>query len=386
MLNEEQKEIRALARDFAEGELRPHTRTWDEAAAFDPDVLGKLGELGFLGMTVPESHGGLEFDLDTYLVALEEIAWGDAAVALVVAIQNGVVPRLLRGADSEVQEKWLGGLARGDRQVSWAAGGGAVDPNRRPTLRVTKHADGWRADGEEHWAVHGSDADALALPALNEDGEFLVVLVDRTSEGLSVTERQPTMGFRAVSTVSVKLSDVQIPDSHVLASPQKPTTNLSDANVVGRLGMAAIATGIAQAAMEHAIRYADERKQFGQSLSAFGAIRGKLAGMATRVEAARSLTLSVARRHGSQASHGAQDEGALPIDVLAASAKLFASESAAWIADEAVQIFGGYGYMRDYPVEKLMRDAKGTEIFEGTSELQRLVIGSAAAAQAHSEE
>ena len=378
----EQLEIRALAREFAEGEIRPHAARWDKERDLDSEIFDKLAELGFMGMRVPERYGGLDLDLGTYLLALEELAWGDASLALAVAIHNGPVTTLLleHGSD-EQKETYLPALASGSLLGAFAlseptSGSDAASIQTRAT---PTDAGTWSLSGTKRWVTNGDRA-GLVIAFASTGGEEAdeterslgAFLLERNNEGYSVGEREITMGLRASQTVSVELEGVQVASDRVLGDPTQGLRYALEALNVGRLGVAAQSVGVAQEAFEHATQYALGRHQFGQAIAQFGAIQFKLADMATRIAASRSLL------HTAAARMEAEDDGALrgadSIPALAAMAKLTASESAMWIADEAVQIFGGYGYMRDYPVEKLMRDAKGTEIYEGTSEIMRVVI------------
>lgn len=366
-----------MARDFAAGEIRPHAPEWDAARELDPSVFEKLAELGFMGMRVPEEYGGLGFDASTYLLALEELAWGDAAVALTVAIQNGPVTALLlaHGTD-EQRERHLPAMAAGHLLTAFAlsekdAGSDAGGLG----CQAVRDGDGWVLNGEKRWVTNGARAGLVLVFAKTDSsadrghgiGAFIV---DPSAEEYEVTGRETTMGLRASETVTVRLDGVRIDADAVVGDPEQGFRYAMEALDVGRLGIAAQAVGIAQAAFEHSVAYALERKQFGRPIAEFGAIQGKLADMAARISGARALVHAGAAAMDS----GSCGSGADSRSARAASAKLQASETAFWVADEAVQIFGGYGYMRDYPVEKLLRDAKGTEIYEGTSEILRLVI------------
>lgn len=388
MFTPEQLEIRALAREFAEGEIRPHAARWDEERDLDPEIFGKLGELGFLGMRVPERYGGLELGLGTYLLALEELAWGDASLALAVAIHNGPVTTLLlqRGSD-EQKEAYLPALASGSLLGALALSepSAGSDAASIQTRAASRDDGSWSLSGTKRWVTNGdraglvivfaaTDGEVAGEPETGTEGESSMgaFLVERDSEGYSVTGRETTMGLRASQTVSVELEDVQVAADRVLGDPTQGFRYALEALNMGRLGVAAQSVGIAQEAFERATDYALERHQFGQAIADFGAIQFKLADMANRIAASRSLLHTAAA--SLEAEGGGDARGADAIPAVAAMAKLTASESAMWVTDEAVQIFGGYGYMRDYPVEKLMRDAKGTEIYEGTSEIMRLVV------------
>ncbi len=372
-LSDEQLEIQALARQFAAAELAPRSAKWDEARALDEGVFGELAELGFLGMLVPEEFGGLDFDVLTYLVVLEELARGDAAVALAVAIHNGPVAGMVARHGSEEQKSaWLPRLASGEALGAFALSesGAGSDPSALET-RAEEGGDGWALTGEKRWVTNGARAGLAIVMARMEAGAIGAFLVDPAQDGYSAHGGEKTMGLRASQTVSVSLADAH---GDPLGRPDRGLAYALSALDTGRVGIAAQAVGIAQAAMEHATRYAMEREQFGRHLADFGAIQAKLAEMLRQILGARALTYGAGEVLQASRSGATSREGPDGLTARAAVAKLAASEAATWVADEAVQIFGGYGYMRDYPVEKLLRDAKGTEIYEGTSEILRLVI------------
>ena len=377
MVTAEQLEIRSLAREFASGEIRPHTATWDAARLLDDSIFRKMAELGFFGMRVPEAEGGLGLGLSAFLVALEQLSWGDAAVGLALSIHNGPVTHLVaRHGSSEQRSHFLPLMASGEAIGAFALSepGAGSDAGSLSTT-AERVQDGWHLRGRKRWVTNGERARLVVVFARTSEDALGAFLVDPSATGYEVTGHERTMGLRASQTVSVDL-DLTVPEDRVLGDPARGYAYALEALEVGRLGIAAQAVGIAQAALEHATAYALERKQFGKSLSDFGAIQAKLADMATGVAAARSLTFDVARRR--DAVEAGQDdpapEGSPSIAAAAAMAKLIASETAMSVTDESVQIFGGYGYMRDYPVEKLMRDAKGTEIYEGTNEILRYLI------------
>jgi acyl-CoA dehydrogenase len=387
VLNEEQVEIRALAREFAQGELRPHTEAWDAERALPDSVFEAVAEIGFLGLRTPEAHGGLGLDLPTALLAVEALAWGESSVGLSVAIHVGSVTRAILSAGTAAQQsRWLPELASGARLGAFAlseieAGSdvGAV------ALRAERVDGGWKLSGEKRWVTNGERAGLLLVFARTgpESGVagLSVFLVEGGAEGVRVTGRERTLGMCASQTVTLAFDDVLVPDDALLGEEGGGWTVARDALVHGRLFVAAQALGIAQAALEHALGYAAEREQFGRSLDAFGGIQEKLAGMAIRIAQARAFMLETAARvdaAGDRLRSAEAGEGGLhqpvSLEAAAAMAKVTASEAAMWVSDEAVQIFGGYGYMRDYPVEKLMRDAKGTEIYEGANEVLRWII------------
>ena len=366
-----------MARDFAAGEIRPYSPGWDAARELDGGVFDKLSELGFMGMQVPEEYGGLGFDAGTYLLALEELAWGDAAVALTVAIHNGPVASLLLAHGSDEQrQRYLPAMASGEVLTAFSLSEkGAGSDAGGLGCEAARDGEGWVLTGEKRWVTNGARAGMVVVfartnPSAEGAHGIGAFLVDPSAKGYSVTGRETTMGLSASETVSIRLDGVHVGASAVVADSEQGFRYALEALDIGRLGIGAQAVGIAQAAFEHAVAYALERKQFGRPIAEFGAIGDKLADMAVRIAGARALVHSVA----AVMDAGSFGSGADSRPALAASAKLQGSETASWVADEAVQIFGGYGYMRDYPVEKLMRDAKGTEIYEGTSEILRIVI------------
>lgn len=378
MLTPDQLGIRDLARGFAEGEIAPHVERWDADAAHPDALYRSLAELGFLGMLVREEHGGLDLDIGSYLVVLEELARADAAAALAVAIQNGPVAGALQEYGSAAQQsRWLPALAGGEAigafAVSEEDAGSDVGALRTVARR---EGEGWVVSGARKWVTNGRRAAVAIVFARTDDGPSPSAFVVPTdTPGYRVAGRTTTMGFRASETVTIELDGVALPADALLGDVGAGLDIIRDSLLVGRLGVAAIATGIGAAALDHAVRYAGEREQFGRPLSGFGAIQAKVAEMAARLAAARAVMHEVgARLQRVREGHPDEGSGVEALDARVAGAKLFATEAAMFASDEAVQIFGGYGYMRDYPVEKLMRDAKGTEIFEGTSEIMRVVI------------
>lgn len=383
-MNAEERSIREMTREFAEGEIRPRAASWDQHRRLDEDVFSTLAEFGLLGMRIPEEYGGLELDLCSYLGALEELAREDGGLALSVSIQNGpVASLLLEHLPDALGCEYLPGIASGRRLVAFALGecdaGG--DAGSMTTAAVPT-AEGWRLTGRKHWVVDGQRAGAAVVfarsdPDATGEGGVGAFLVDTAAAGYRVVGREETLGLCAAEIVDIELEDLLVPPGHVLGDVDRGYEYAERALGLSRLGGAALALGIAQAAYAHAVRYADEREQFGRVLSRFGAIRQKLAGMATRIAATRALIRETALRLEMAGSEGRAGD-VLPADrgattATADMARLAASEAAVEVAREAVQIFGGYGYMRDYPVEKLMRDAAGTGICEATGEVLGMI-------------
>ena len=373
LLTEEQQQVVQLARDFAAEHIAPHAARWDAEKHFDRATLDRLGELGFLGMLVPEAYDGLGLDTVTYLLAVEEIAAADASIAVSVAVHNSLPTQMLlrHGTDAQ-KERWLKPMARGELLGAFAlseADAGSDAAGIR--ARAMRRGDGWVLNGAKAWVSNGGTADViLAMVRTDPEGAprrkggIGCFIVPAGVPGLAPGKPEDKMGLRASNTAALFFQDLRLPADHLLGDASSGLIYALEALDNGRLGIAAQACGIARAALEHAQRYAAERRQFGRPIGEFEAIRFKLADMATRLAAARALLHEAARRKdaGERATR------------WAAMAKLFCSETAMWVATQAVQVFGGYGFMRDYPVERLMRDAKATEIYEGTSEVQRLVI------------
>jgi alkylation response protein AidB-like acyl-CoA dehydrogenase len=299
-------------------------------------------------MLVPEAFGGMEFDASTYVVALEELAWGEPSVALMLALTSSVADVIVTHGSDVQKRRWLESLARGDAACSARAHADGSD------VRATRQGDEWVLSGSKKWVTNGRDA-KLALVSAGGEGGNAVFLIPTSASGYSVTHRHATMGFRPAEIVTVELADVRLDADDRIAVGESELLHTT----TGWLSVAAISTGIAQAALDHARAYADVREQFNTKLRNFEGVQFKLADMALRTTAARALLQNVA---------------AEPNRAGAAMAKIFASETAMWVTTQAVQIFGGYGYMRDYPVEKLMRDAKATEILEGSNDALRVII------------
>ena len=373
-LSETQRQIVELARDFARTRIEPHAAEWDRTAQLPRDVLSELGTLGFLGMVTPEADDGMGLDTLTYLLALEEFAAADASLAVSVGIQHAVESGLLLPHGTVAQrERWLRPFARGELLAGIAlAEADAGSDAAAIRAQAVRQGDGWVLTGTKAWVTNGATADVVIVvartasrPATPPDAQGISAFIVPTDlAGYRPGERVDTMGLRASNTVSVTLDDLRLPAEHLLGEEGSGFGYAMEALAAGRLGTAILAVGIARRALEHAVVYCAERKQFGRALREFEAVQFKLADMATRVEAARALAHATAVR---------RDRGE-DITRQASMAKLLASETAMWVTTQAVQLFGGYGYMRDFPVEKLFRDAKGTEIVDGTSEMQRLLI------------
>jgi alkylation response protein AidB-like acyl-CoA dehydrogenase len=372
-LTSEQREIQQAARDFARAELAPYTAQWDRDAYFEPALVQKLGELGLLGMLVPETFDGLGLDTLTYLVALEEIAVVDASVAVMVSVHNSLPTQMiLRWGSDEQKERYLRPLARGEKLGAFAlsepdAGSDAA----ALTTQAVRDGECWVLNGTKAWVSSGTHAGVIIAMARTDRADhrrgprgISSFIVTPDMPGFRVGKKEDKMGLRASPTVQLVFDNLRVPAANLLGEEGHGFSYAMQSLDNGRLGIAAQAIGIARAALEHSLAYAAERRQFGQAIADFEAIQFKLADMAKNVAASRALL---------HATAAVKDRGD-PVTLPAAMSKLLASETAMSATREAVQIFGGYGYVTDYPVERLFRDAKVTEIYEGTSEIQRVVI------------
>ena len=375
-LTEEQSEVQKLAREFALAEITPHAAKWDENAFFEPSLVAKLGELGFLGMLLPEKYDGLGVDTATYLIALEEIAAADASVAVMMSVHNSLPTQMiLRYGNDEQKDRLLPPMARGDLLGAFALSepDAGSDASALSTQAV-RDGDSWVLNGTKSWVTNGNTAGVILAMARTDTADARrggrgigAFIVTPDLPGFNVGKKEDKMGLRASPTVQLTFDNLRVPAGNLLGDPAQGFVYAMQSLDNGRLGIAAQAIGIARAALEHSVTYAGERKQFGQAIKEFEAIQFKLADMATRVSGSRALL---------HAAAAAKDRGG-SVRQFSSMAKLMASETAMWVTTQAVQIFGGYGYVKDYPVERLFRDAKVTEIYEGTSEIQRIVIARA---------
>jgi len=372
-LTEDQREVQRLAHDFAQNEIAPYSAQWDRDAYFEPSLVQKLGALGFLGMMIPEEYDGLGLDTLTYLVALEEIARVDASAAVMLSVHNSLPTQMiLKWGSDEQKERFLKPMARGEMLGAFAlsepeAGSDAASL----TTQAVRHGDDWVLNGTKAWVSSGTKGDVILVMARTDTPDdrrgargISAFIVTPDLPGFSVGKKEDKMGLRASPTVQIHFSDMHVPHDRLLGAVGSGFIYAMQSLDNGRLGIAAQAVGISEAALRYAAAYAAERKQFGHPIKEFQAIQFKLADMAMRVAAARALLHAAAT---------AKDRGE-HITQFSSMAKLLASEAAMAVTTQAIQIFGGYGYVKDYPVERLFRDAKVTQIYEGTSEIQRIVI------------
>lgn len=363
--------IRSMVKTFSEKEIKPYAQTLDKDAAFRYETFKKLGELGLLGIPFPEKYGGTDADTISYCIAVEEIgkACGGTGLSYAANISLGASPIYYFGTE-EQKQKWLIPMAKGETLGAF----GLTEPNAGSDAGGTKttavlDGDEYVINGEKSWSTNAGYARQVIVTAVTgkrEDGKNIVsaLIVPTDAQGIKISCNYDKMGVRASNTCEIVLDNVRVPKENLLGDEKKGFSQFLYTLDGGRISIAALAVGIAQAAFEKALQYSKERVQFGKTISKFQAIQFKLADMAMEIELARNLVYKAAwlKDHGK------------PFAKEAAMAKLYASEAGFRTCNQAVQIHGGYGYMREYDVERHLRDIKLMEIGEGTSEIQRLVI------------
>jgi butyryl-CoA dehydrogenase len=367
---EEQEMMRKMVRDFAQKEVAPIAAEIDEKGRVPFENIKKMAQLGLLGLTVSEQYGGCAADTISYVIAIEELARACASTAIILAVQNSLVCAGIEKFGSEEQkQKYLPGLASGEKMGAFALTepGAGCDAAAQATTAV-RDGGHYIVNGSKHFITNGGFADVIIVFAMTDKAQksrgISAFIVEKGFPGFAVGKEEHKMGIRGSNTCELVFTDMRVPAANLLTGEGqgfKIALTMLDG---GRIGVAAQAVGIAQAALDAAAKYSKERSQFGHPICEFQAIQWMLADMATRIEAARLLTYSAALKK--QAGERYSKEASM--------AKLFASETAVWVVDRAMQIHGGYGYMKEYPIERYYRDAKITEIYEGTSEVQRMVI------------
>lgn len=370
VLNEEQRQIKMSVREFAEAEIRPNIMEWDESQHFFDELRPQLAELGLLGVIFPEMYGGTGLGYVEYVTVIEELARVDGSVGLSVAAHNSLCSNHIYLFGSQAQkEKYLTPLAQGEHWGAWGlteAQAGS-DASGTRTNAVCKDG-GWLVNGSKNFITHaitGKTCVAVAMTDRSKGNKGITAFVfEKGMAGFSPAKKENKLGMRASETASIVFEDCFISDAQRLGEEGEGFLQAMQVLDGGRISIAALSVGIAQGAYESAVKYAKERVQFGRPIADFQAIQFKLADMATQIDAARLLT---------QRAAWLKDKGQ-KVTQASAMAKLFASETAVRVAEEAVQIHGGYGYTKDYPAEKYWRDAKLCTIGEGTSEIQRVVI------------
>ena len=368
--NESVKMVSDMARDFAEKHIRPYVMEWDEAQTFPVDTLKKMGELGLLGVLVPEEYGGAGLSYFEYVAAIQEIAKVCSSVGLSMAAHNSLCTgHIMYFGNEEQKKKWLTKLATGE----WIGAWGLTEANTgSDALRMTTTAvldgDHYVINGAKNWITHGKSGDvAVVMVRTGEIGDsagISAIVVERGTPGFTAGKKENKLGMRASETTEMIFQNCRVPKENLLGTVGQGFKQAMQILDGGRISIAALSLGIAKGAYNAALAYSKERHQFGQPISNFQAIQFKLADIATKIEAAELLTLQAA----DMKNRGVR------MTKESAMAKYYASEVCVWASNEAVQIFGGYGYTKDFPVEKFYRDSKLCTIGEGTSEIQKLVI------------
>jgi alkylation response protein AidB-like acyl-CoA dehydrogenase len=369
-LTEEQQQIKQSVREFAEAELKPHVLEWDEHQHFPTDLLPKFAELGLTGVLFPEEYGGAGLGYVEYATIIEEIARIDPSIALSLAAHNSLCAGHIYIAGSEKQKlKYLVPLARGEEFGAWGLTEPSSGSDASSMRTVAQRRNGrWVVNGSKNFITNASFAWVTVAMAITDRTAgthgISAFIVERGTKGFSVAKKENKLGMRASDTASLVFDDCSVPHENLIGEPGQGFIQAMRVLDGGRISIAALAVGTAQGAYESALRYSNERYQFGKPIAEFQAIQFKLADMATNIDAARLLTYRAAAM---------KDAGKITTKE-SSMAKLFASEVSVKVAEEAIQIHGGYGYIKDYPVEKHWRDSKLLTIGEGTSEVQRVVI------------
>ncbi|MFU8867139.1 acyl-CoA dehydrogenase family protein [Natronococcus sp.] len=366
-LTDEQAAVRDVVREFAREEIRPTALEADRNQEFPEDVWDGLAELDLTSLTVPEAYGGYDADPVTAAVVNEEVAYGALAVATALSVHSLATSCIAEFGSEDLKERWLPDMADGRPVGAFALSEPHAGSNpAEMSTEARKEGDQYVINGEKQWITNGNRAGVYVLFAKTDRDDPSTVtqfLVPGDVDGLSVGEKEDKLGLRASDTTSLTFDDVRIPAENRLTEEGRGLSAAFHILTGGRIAIAAQSVGLAQCAMDEALEYAGEREQFEQPIGDFQSIRHKLAEMATRIEASRLLTREAARERASG------DAG-----LTASMAKYFASDTAMFVTNEAVQIHGGYGYVTEGEVERLYRDAKITEIYEGTTEIQKKVI------------
>lgn len=366
----ENQQVRELARNFAETEIKPVIMKYDESQEFPAEIMHKMGGLGFLGVTVSQKYSGAGLSYVDYCSIIEEISRVDPSVGLSVAAHNGLCTgHIYNFAGEHLKAKYLHDLASGKKIGAW----GLTEPSSGSdsgSMRTVAVRDGssYVINGSKQFTTHGSVGDTIVVMALTDPAKkkkgISAFVFEKGTPGFSVGHKENKLGMRASDTATLVFEDLKVPKENLIGAEGEGFTQALQILDSGRIGIAALAVGVAQGALDASVRYSRERVQFGKPLAKFQAIQWKISDMATKIEAARLLTYKAAFLKDSGKN----------INLAAAAAKYYASEIAVKCAEEAVQIHGGYGFIKDFPVEKLYRDVKLLTIGEGTSEIQKMVI------------
>ena len=369
-LTEEQKLLKKTIRNFAETQIAPGAAARDEAARFPTELIPKMAEVGLFGIMIPQEYGGAGLDTVSAAIIVEELARFDAAIALIVASHNSLCAAHILNFGSQTQkQKYLPPLAHGEKLGAWALTepGSGSDAAALKT-RATLEGEYWVLSGEKQFTTQGSTAGVYVIMTSTEPSRgkrgISAFIIERGTAGLRIGKIENKLGVRASDTAAVQLEEVRVPKENLLGELNGGFYEVLQVLQGGRVGIGAMSVGIAQGALEESTKYARMRKQFGKPIAEFEAVQWMLADMVTEIDAARLLVYCAAQL---------KDRG-MPFAKAASEAKLYAAETAMRAATKAIQIHGGYGYIKDYPVERYFRDAKICEIGEGTSEIQRMVI------------
>jgi alkylation response protein AidB-like acyl-CoA dehydrogenase len=368
---DEQNQLRRSIREFAEGEIAPHVMEWDEASKFPSEIMPKLAEMGLLGVIFPEEYGGAGLGYTEYVIAIEELSRIDGSVGIIVAAHNSLCSNhIYKFGTEEQKKKYLAPLAQGKKIGAWSLTEPEAGSDAAGT-RTTAVRDGknWVLNGSKTFCTNGHHADTAVVMAVTDKSRashgISAFIVEKGTPGFKSGKKENKLGLRASDTSELIFSDCRVPAENLLGAEGDGFIGSLKILDGGRISIAALGLGMAQGAFEAATKYAKQRKQFGQAISEFQAIQFKLADMATEVEAARLLVYQAA---------WLADRTDVRFTKESSMAKLYAGEVAVRVANECVQIHGGYGFIKDYPAEKFYRDVKLCTIGEGTSEIQKLVI------------
>ncbi len=373
-LSEDQIQFQKLAREFLEAEVVPHRQQWDRDEAVDTSLIPKLAEIGFFGLNVPEEYGGVGGDMVTYVIGMEELGRADSSVRGIVSVSLGLVGKIILAHGSEEQKQtWLKGITSGEKLACF----GLTEPDHgsdpaHMKSKAVRDGDDWVISGTKIFITNGSWADVALVVARSNPDEpgargTSAFLVPTDAEGFTRNEIHGKLGLRGQVTSELVLENVRVPADALVGEEGKGFKYAMETLDKGRIAIAASCTGLVQACLDEAVAYAKERQQFGKPIASYQLVQDMIAEISVDCDAARLLTWRAA---------DLVDKGE-PFSTAASKAKLFASEAAVKASNLAIQVFGGYGYVDEYPVQKLMRDARVMTLYEGTSQIQKLLIGRA---------
>jgi len=376
-LTDEQQQLRRTVREFAEGEILPHVMEWDEASRFPSELIPKMAEMGFLGVIFPEKYGGAGMGYVEYAIIIEELSRVDGSVGIIVAAHNSLCTNhLYKFGTEEQKKKYVEPLAQGKKLGCWSLTEPEAGSDAGGTrTKAVRQGDGWVINGSKTFTTNGHYADVCVGMAVTDASKkshgISAFVIEKGTPGFKPGKKENKLGLRASDTSEVIFTDCKVPAASLVGKEGEGFVNSLQILDGGRISIASLGLGMAQGAYEAAVKYAKQRKQFGKAIAEFQAIQFKLADMAMQIEAARLLTYKAAWLADRAIAAGNLD---FRITQESSMAKLYAGETAVRVANECVQIHGGYGFIKDYPAEKFYRDVKLCTIGEGTSEIQRMVI------------